>query len=95
MADAVIYAKSNHPYHNITGSAERSVQIAKPAYMTRSGAIGTWGSLDIAYFMRLELGLNGKDRHGTVYHQRAYPSLKPAADIKYPELPARIRAFLS
>lgn len=93
MAAAVIYAKSNHPWRNRTGSAERSIQIDMPAHETSTGAAGRWGSLDIAYFLRLEFGFQGKDRLGRVYSQGPRPTLRPAADAEYPMLVTRIKAL--
>lgn len=102
MAAAVIHAKSNHGpgahsfgrFETQTGALEGSIQIAQPARTTRTGAHGRWGSLDIAYARRVELGFQGKDSAGRVIDQPPYPFLIPAAQAEYPRLAGRIRRYV-
>ncbi len=82
MAAAVIHAKRNHPWINRTGTLERSIDISEHATVTRTGARGLWGSLDIVYALIQELG-------GQFIPARPY--LRPAADAQYPGLARRIK----
>jgi hypothetical protein len=92
MAAAVLHAKENHPFQNRTSTLEGSVRIE--TYATERGAdevYGRWGSVDVVYAMRIELGFQGKDAMGRMYNQRAFSFLRPAADVEYPKLAGRIR----
>lgn len=90
MAQCVEYAKAHHKFKNVTGTAEGSIRIVNFAIPHRRGARGVWGSADVIYFRRLELGFDGVDSAGRVVHQPPYPSLRPAADAIYPNLPENI-----
>ena len=99
MAAAVIHAKSNHGpgarasgrFESQTGSLERSVRITTPGRAEFTGSRGQWGSTDIVYARRIELGFQGKDSLGRVINQPALPFLSPAASEEYPKLAGRIR----
>ena len=77
MAVCVAVAKDNHPWENRTGTAERSISIAK-ASKAGPEPFGVWGSLQVAYFLALEFGTQLR---------RAYPTLRPTAAQVYPMLP--------
>lgn len=99
MAACVIHAKRNHGpgahgfgrFETETDALEGSIQIAQQARAVSGGVAGKWGSLDIVYARRIELGFQGKDRLGRVVNQRPYPFLVPAAQSEYPKLAGRIR----
>lgn len=78
MAVCVAVAKDNHPWENRTGTAERSISIARAAKATGEVLYGIWGSLQVAYFLALEFGTQLR---------RAYPTLRPTAARVYPQLP--------
>ena len=80
-AACVNEAKANHPYQNVTGTAERSVQM-RPAQKEGSRIVGRWGSFTCNYFLWLEI---------MTAHSPAMPSLRPAADKEYPHLKRRIK----
>lgn len=80
-AAAVVQAKDNHPWSNVTGTAEGSIQM-RPSEEIGDEVVGQWGSYGVDYFLHLELG---------TVHMAARPSLRPAADAEYPNLPQRIR----
>lgn len=77
MADCVPDAKANHPWNNVTGTAEGSIRIAQFAAMHGVQISGLWGSVGVAYFIFLELGTS---------RMEAMPTLRPAADRNYPNL---------
>jgi hypothetical protein len=56
MTQAVLTAKSEHPWRNRTGTAERSIRVAAPAKTIGSVTVGLWGSLQVGYFLGLERG---------------------------------------
>ena len=87
----VTKAKRDHPYHNITVTAEGSVQM-RDAQNESGRIVGRWGSWAVNYFRRLELGFNGTDSLGRSYSQAPRPSLRPAADAEYKHLARRIKA---
>lgn len=91
MSECVIHAKQNHQWQNRTGVLERSLRIVDYAHEHLRGVQGVWGSTDVVYARRLELGFVGKDRLGRRYNQRPYPYLRPAADAIYPLLADYIR----
>lgn len=102
MAAAVLKAKLNHGpgahaferFETQFGSLERSIQVVDKAMKVLGGVRGLWGSTDIVYALRIELGFQGKDAKGRVYDQPAFPYLRPAADIEYPQLARRIAVAL-
>lgn len=79
-AAAAIHAKQNHPgWRNRTGTAEGSIRF-DPAKQIAPGLIrGRFGSFAVNYFIWLEL------KHGA--------ALRMAADVEFPRLPDRIRAY--
>lgn len=81
MAEAVVHAKQNHPWQNRTGTLEGSTQISQYAKQERDAVVGRWGSVDVNYALRLELG--------------GYPYLRPAADETYGKLQDYIRREFS
>ncbi len=85
MAAAVVHAKNNHKWINRSGELERSIGIKDHAVVTRTGARGLWGSLEIVYALIHELG-------GQFIKARPY--LRPAADVQYPGLARRIKVAL-
>lgn len=56
MTDAVIHAKHNTAFTYRTGTAERSIRIAKQARTAGGVSFGYWGSLAVKYFKYLESG---------------------------------------
>ena len=90
MSAAIKEAKQNHPFQNRSGDLERSVNIAVPARRAGNGAAGRWGSRNIVYARRIELGFQGKDSKGRIVNTRAFPFLIPAASKEYPKLSNRI-----
>jgi hypothetical protein len=80
MTAAVLAAKQNKGgWQNRSGAAERSIQVATFAANTADGVRGLWGSLDVNYFIHLEL---------------RYLTLRRAADTQYPPLAKRIQLAL-
>ena len=81
MAAAVLKAKFNHGpgahaqerFETHTGSLERSIQVVDKAARVSGGVRGLWGSTDIVYALRIELGFQGKDSKGRIYDQPAFP----------------------
>lgn len=98
MAAAILNAKGKHGpgahganrFESHSGELERSIRVVNKAKSDRRGAVGTWGSMNNAYALRIELGFQGKDSLGRVINQQAYPYLRPAADAEYPRLEGRI-----
>lgn len=84
-SDAVNHAKQNHPWKNVTGTLEGSLQM-RQAEVDGMRVVGTWGSFTVQYAIFLELGTS---------RMPAYPYLRPAADATYHLLAARIRANLA
>lgn len=80
MALCVNGAKQNHPWKNVTGTAEGSIRLT-PAVVEGSMVVGRWGSYDVVYFIFLETGTS---------RMSAMPCLRPAADLYYHELPRRM-----
>lgn len=95
MDNCVIEAKNNHPFRNISGTLEGSIQVVERAHREGDAIVGRWGSLDVVYALRIEFGFQGKDKRGAVINQRARPFLRPAANKIYPMLPDLIRAHYS
>jgi hypothetical protein len=57
MGQCALVAKNEHPWHNRTGTAERSIRIAAPAVTSGDGhTVGIWGSVAVGYFAGLEQG---------------------------------------
>ena len=81
MAACVNTGKSNHPgWKNITGTAEGSIAIQRPAEEQGGGVVGRWGSQGVRYMLPLEVN------HGA--------ALRSAADNQYPSLKRRIQGHL-
>lgn len=77
MSEAVILAKNSHPgWKNRTGTAEGSIRIQSFAIATAREVFGLWGSVNVNYFIWLELKYGAALRH--------------AADIVYPRLKRNI-----
>ena len=102
MAAAVIRAKQDHGpgahardrFQTRTGNLERSFNITQAARRGFDRIFGRWGSADVRYARRIELGFQGKDAKGRTYDQEAFPALRPAASVEYPKLAERIRKEL-
>lgn len=102
MAACILHAKGNHGpgahgagrFQTQTGSLERSLRIVEPAESIAGGARGVWGSTELAYAHRIEVGFQGKDKLGRVVDAPAYPYLIPAAEAEYPKLGRRIKRAL-
>jgi hypothetical protein len=107
MSQAVQHAKTNHPWKNRTGVLEGSYDIAEYAHAIEGGVEGVWGSKDVLYARIQELGgvivpkkakalaipmPDGSVRFVASVTIPARPSLRPAADAVYPDLPANIKA---
>lgn len=96
MAVCVAEAKHTHPFTNRTGTAERSIRIARPAQVAGDAVFGLWGSLQVAYFKWLELGtqaMRAKRRRAGQASESApwkggsfAPTLRPVALRVYPLL---------
>lgn len=80
-AAMVLHAKQNHPWRNVTGLAEGSIQM-RPARLDGDTVVGEFGSYGVTYFIWLELGTATRP---------AMPSLRPAFDAEAPGLVERIR----
>jgi hypothetical protein len=99
MAAAILHAKANHGagshalqrFETQTGELERSLRIVAAAAPDRTGVVGRWGSVGLAYARRQELGFQGQDAAGRVVNAPAYPFLRPAAEAEYPKLKDRVR----
>jgi HK97 gp10 family phage protein len=85
MEDSVVYAKNNHPWVYRTGKLERSIKIAEFAKQVQNGFIGVWGSVATKYAIFLELGTS---------RMRAFPFLRPSADVNYRNLAGHIQSKL-
>ena len=83
-AEAVEHAKSNHPWKNVTGTLEGSLQM-RPAEVSGESVRGEWGSYDVLYAIFQELG---------TVHMAGNPYLRPAADATYGKLAGRIEAAM-
>lgn len=104
MADAVDYAKQNHPsWQNRTGLAEGSIAIQQPAHEVSSGVEGRWGSAGVLYFIFLEIGAHynaagtsqwAAEAGGYTAFRFGGGALRHAGDVVYPSLPRRIKAHL-
>ena len=71
-AECAEYAKENHPWENVTGTAEGSIQMRPARYDPATHKIsGQFGSYGVIYFLWLELG---------TIKMAAMPSLRPALD---------------
>lgn len=84
-ANATNHAKQNHPWKNVTGTLEGSLQM-RPAIKEGDHLVGQWGSFAVNYAIYLELGTR---------YMHPYPYLRPAADATYPDLARRIRENLA
>ena len=105
MAAAAVYAKQNHDWKNRTATLEGSIDVVDFAQPSGSGARGTWGSRDVVYARIQEEGgiikpVSAQALHFVVDGEHvmvqqvtipARPYLRPAADVEYPKLAARIK----
>lgn len=85
VSDIVRYAKRNHPYKDITGTATRSIrwEFEKPlTAMVLAGGKGT----GCDYFISLEFG---------THRSRPFPTLFPAYYVYYPEILSRLDRAIS
>ena len=108
MARSVVHAKRNHEWHNRTGTLEGGIQVAEFARPIRNGVRGVWGVRDVVYARIHELGgvikartaralrffIGGRFVQVRQVTMPARPYLRPAADVEYPKLAARIRRHL-
>lgn len=85
---------SGRRFQSRTGELERSIRITKKADRDSKGVFGRWGSKGIIYARRIELGFQGPDSIGRNFDQPAFPFLRPAANVEYPNLARRIRRAL-
>jgi hypothetical protein len=103
MFECVDHAKRNHPWKNRSGILEGGVSVVSYATRVDGGVQGKWGVLDVRYALAQELGAIIRPVHakaqadGSVRFVKqvtlpARPYLRPAADAKYPNLGANIRA---
>lgn len=87
LNEATQHAKKNHPgWATRTGKAEQSIQVV--TLMQRIDAThykGVFGSREVDYFIWLEIG--------TRYHPGDH-TLRRAADIVFPRVWDKIRAYL-
>ena len=99
MELAAVDAKRNHTpgshaaqrFESQTGALVGSIDVVDRPQGRGVNLKGRWGSQDIQYARRIELGFQGKDRLGRVFDQPAFPFLRPAAQKEYPKFPERIR----
>lgn len=82
MTEAVIEAKSNHPWQNRTGTLERSISITDKARRTFNAVVGRWGTKGVRYGLFLEL-------------KSEFMWLRPAADRTYGNLARNIKRCMS
>lgn len=81
-AACVEHAKGHHPWNNVTGTAEGSIQM-RPATVDGDNRVrGEFGSYGVDYFLWLEIGTS---------RMPARPSLRPAFDAEVPKLTKRIK----
>lgn len=107
MAQSVNEAKTSHNWKNRTGVLEGGISIVDYAAPDGSGVKGVWGVQDVVYGRIHELGGTIVPRNGQALRFQLpdgswamaakvtippRPYLRPAADAKYPNLPAAIRA---
>ena len=79
MSEVVIHSRRNHPgWTNITGNAEGSVRIIRPAQDASGAIIGIWGSVGVLYVIYLEF--------------KSGSFLRTAGDAIYPRLVKHIRS---
>lgn len=76
------------------GDLERSIRITEKANRDSKGVFGRWGSTGVVYARRIELGFQGPDSIGRNFDQPAFPFLRPAANVEYPNLARRIKRAL-
>jgi HK97 gp10 family phage protein len=70
-----------------TGNLRRSIPRGHQAARREGGRwVGRWGSADVSYALWQEIG---------TARMSAQPYLRPAAQIQYPRLAGRIRAFFA
>ena len=70
-----------------TGNLRRSIPRGHQAARREGGGwVGRWGSADVSYALWQEIG---------TARMSAQPYLRPAAQIQYPRLAGRIRAFFA
>jgi hypothetical protein len=82
MAEAVIYAKFNHPgWKNRTATAEGSIRIQAFAAVQGAHIVGRWGSTGVEYMRGLEF------LHGS--------ALRNSADVNYRSLQGHIQRRIS
>lgn len=91
MSRCVKHAVNHHPWVYRTGVLEGSIRIVDYAAQSGDGVAGEWGSTDVVYARRLELGFSGTDARGRSYNQPPMPYLRPAADVHYPGLLAAVQ----
>lgn len=80
-AMCVMHAKTHHPWNNVTGALEGSLQL-RPAVTIAAKTAGRWGSFTIDYALWQEIGTT---------NMPARPYLRPAADACYPFLRQNVR----
>lgn len=85
LGQCVTEAKSDHPWSNITGTAEGSIQMREAEEVSEGSFHGEWGSYDVNYFIFLELGTE---------KMSPYPILRPTSDRLFPTLKDRIKENL-
>ncbi|MBU6429515.1 MAG: HK97 gp10 family phage protein [Cyanobacteria bacterium REEB65] len=77
----------------VTGSHRRSIHVEGPKQISESIYQAQVGP-SMIYSRRLELGFDGKDSLGRVYHQEPRPYLEPAIAEVGPQLEALFTAAL-
>lgn len=82
MAQAVGYAKGNHPWENRTTTLEKGTRMVQSAAMRGAKVSGLWGVANVLYAKYLE-------------GNKKWRWLAPTARVIYPRLAANIKAAYS
>lgn len=101
-AAAAIYAKQNHGWKNITGTAEGSIRMERAKKISPERFRGLFGSFDVNYFIFLELGHFAASERGFQFTggrpESAFArmvhgdhTLRRAADAEFPKIGRRLR----
>lgn len=86
LTQAVAHAKANHPgWSNVTGAAERSIQVTQQMQKSGQTYKGKFGSKGVRYFIWLEIGTAFREGDRTI---------RRAADAVFPRVWDNVRKYL-